>query len=64
MHAIAINLSPEIAVLLLASGLDYLIGDPWGWPHPVRVMGWLISRFTQFALQEGESDRKGEICDR
>ncbi|MDF0556274.1 adenosylcobinamide-phosphate synthase CbiB [Kamptonema sp. UHCC 0994] len=35
------------AVLLLAAILDYLIGDPWGWPHPVRVMGWLIDRYTQ-----------------
>ncbi len=41
--------APEgIAVLLLASGLDYLLGDPWGWPHPVQVMGWLINRYIQF----------------
>lgn len=33
-------------VLITAALLDYLIGDPWGWPHPVRVMGWLISRFS------------------
>lgn len=33
-------------VLIIAAVLDYLIGDPWGWPHPVRVMGWIISRFT------------------
>ncbi|MGK7871889.1 MAG: adenosylcobinamide-phosphate synthase CbiB [Xenococcaceae cyanobacterium] len=38
-------------VLLLAASLDYLIGDPWGWPHPVQVMGWLISRFTQLAVK-------------
>ena len=37
-------------VLIIAATLDYLIGDPWGWPHPVRVMGWIISRFTKFAL--------------
>lgn len=35
------QLEPTL-VLLLAAGLDYLIGDPWGWPHPVRVMGWTI----------------------
>lgn len=39
------------AVLLLAAILDYLIGDPWGWPHPVRVMGWAISRFSKFTHQ-------------
>lgn len=41
----------EAVVLLLAAILDYLIGDPWGWPHPVRVMGWMISRFTKFAFK-------------
>lgn len=38
-------------VLVTAAVLDYLIGDPWGWIHPVRVMGWVISKFTQFALK-------------
>ncbi|HEY9600436.1 MAG TPA: adenosylcobinamide-phosphate synthase CbiB [Allocoleopsis sp.] len=51
MHAIATNLGPDAAVLLLAAGLDYIIGDPWGWPHPVRVMGWVISRYTQLVLR-------------
>lgn len=37
-------------VLIVAALLDYLIGDPWGWLHPVQVMGWVISRFTKFAL--------------
>jgi adenosylcobinamide-phosphate synthase len=35
-------------VLITAASLDYLIGDPWGWPHPVRVMGWVISHYSQF----------------
>jgi adenosylcobinamide-phosphate synthase len=39
-----------IVVLLLASSLDYLIGDPWGWPHPVRIMGWLINLYSQFVF--------------
>lgn len=37
--------------LIVAAVLDYVIGDPWGWPHPVRVMGWLISRFTHFVCK-------------
>lgn len=37
-------------ILLLAASLDYLIGDPWGWVHPVQVMGWVISHFTQLAI--------------
>lgn len=48
----AINFLPATAVLLLAAIIDYLIGDPWGWPHPVRVMGWLISRYTEFVLKQ------------
>ncbi|MBD0314182.1 MAG: cobalamin biosynthesis protein, partial [Microcoleus sp. T3-bin5] len=41
----------EFPVLILAAVLDYSIGDPWGWPHPVRVMGWLISRYSQMTFQ-------------
>jgi adenosylcobinamide-phosphate synthase len=37
--------------LLIAAYLDYLIGDPWGWLHPVQVMGWGINWFTQIALK-------------
>ncbi len=55
MDAIAVNSLQSAVVLLLAAGLDYLIGDPWGWPHPVRVMGWVISHFTPFALKHCNS---------
>ncbi len=41
----------NIYILIVAAILDYLIGDPWGWPHPVQVMGWVISRLTKFFLQ-------------
>jgi adenosylcobinamide-phosphate synthase len=34
-------------VLVAASALDYGIGDPWGWLHPVQVMGWYISGWSQ-----------------
>ncbi len=34
-------------ILLVAAVLDYLIGDPWKWLHPVQVMGWAINRFIQ-----------------
>ncbi len=39
----------SIYVFILAATLDYFIGDPLGWLHPVQVMGWVISRFTKFA---------------
>jgi adenosylcobinamide-phosphate synthase len=37
--------------LIIAAYLDYLIGDPWGWLHPVQVMGWIIDRFTKVTLK-------------
>lgn len=30
--------------LILAYGLDLILGDPRSWPHPVRGLGWLITR--------------------
>jgi adenosylcobinamide-phosphate synthase len=37
-------------ILIIAATLDYFIGDPSGWLHPVEIMGWVISRFKKFAL--------------
>ena len=37
--------------LFIAAYLDYLIGDPWGWLHPVQVMGWAIDLFTKITLK-------------
>ena len=36
-------------LVLLACGLDRLLGDPPGWPHPVVVMGWWIGRLRRLA---------------
>jgi adenosylcobinamide-phosphate synthase len=47
LFPIPYSLSP----LILAAYLDYLIGDPWGWLHPVQVMGWAIDRYVQIALK-------------
>lgn len=38
-------------ILLLAAVEDYLVGDPWGWLHPVQVMGWSIEKYTDIALK-------------
>jgi adenosylcobinamide-phosphate synthase len=39
---------PTSAITLcLSAGLDYLIGDPWGWLHPVQVMGWAIDLWSK-----------------
>lgn len=41
----------NLLVLLGAAGLDYGLGDPWGWPHPVRAMGWVIHHYSHLALK-------------
>ncbi len=37
-------------ILILAALEDYLIGDPWGWIHPVQIMGWLINSYSNWAM--------------
>lgn len=56
MSRIFFSLS-SLSSLLVAAVLDYLIGDPWGFPHPVRVMGWVISQFNYFAFKYLKSER-------
>jgi adenosylcobinamide-phosphate synthase len=41
---------PQI-ILISAAALDYLIGDPWNWIHPVQVMGWFIAQFTRLVFR-------------
>jgi adenosylcobinamide-phosphate synthase len=38
-------------VVAIAAGLDYLMGDPWNWLHPVQVMGWGIHTYRQWVLK-------------
>ena len=38
-------------ILIGAAVLDFCIGDPWGWIHPVQVMGWSIEQFKTLAFQ-------------
>ena len=42
-------------VLAIAAYLDYAIGDPWGWPHPVRIMGGAIAGYSQWVLKQWQS---------
>ncbi len=37
--------------LLFAALLDFLVGDPWSWLHPVQVMGWAISIYSKLTLK-------------
>jgi adenosylcobinamide-phosphate synthase len=47
-----LELSPNFLILIFAASLDRLIGDPVNWLHPVQVMGWMISQFTNLVLIE------------
>ncbi|WP_338038756.1 adenosylcobinamide-phosphate synthase CbiB [Neosynechococcus sphagnicola] len=40
-----------VVPLVLAALLDFWIGDPWGWLHPVQVMGWAIAGYTHWVFQ-------------
>ncbi|MGK7887889.1 MAG: adenosylcobinamide-phosphate synthase CbiB [Leptolyngbyaceae cyanobacterium] len=42
---------PSVMILVAAAILDFGIGDPWSWPHPVQGMGWCISYYSDQALQ-------------
>jgi len=47
-------------LVVLACGLDRLVGDPRWSPHPVQAMGWVIERLR--ALAEGwAGDRPGRL---
>jgi adenosylcobinamide-phosphate synthase len=49
-------------VLVFAATLDYLIGDPWGWIHPVGVMGHLITLGANMTLQLTEKKFSRQIA--
>ncbi|KGG80233.1 cobalamin biosynthesis protein CobD [Caloranaerobacter azorensis H53214] len=36
-----------IYILIIAVVLDYIIGDPNNWPHPIRYIGRLITRYEK-----------------
>lgn len=45
----------EIWVLAIAACLDYGIGDPWHWWHPVQGMGWVITHYNTVVLNRCKS---------
>jgi len=44
---------PDAWLVLLAVGLDLLLGDPPAWPHPVRAIGWVYARLDALADRRG-----------
>ncbi|MBF2077779.1 MAG: cobalamin biosynthesis protein [Synechococcales cyanobacterium T60_A2020_003] len=41
----------QISVLAIAALLDFLIGDPWNWLHPVQVIGAWIGFYSRIVLK-------------
>ncbi|MEO0769104.1 MAG: adenosylcobinamide-phosphate synthase CbiB [Cyanobacteria bacterium J06649_4] len=50
------------AILLLAATLDYVVGDPWGWPHPVQAMGKVINIYRHWAIARAFSPRVMKVA--
>ena len=42
----------ESTLLIAAAWLDFWIGDPWGWPHPVQFMGKAIALYSKLAIAQ------------
>ncbi|MEM9213477.1 MAG: adenosylcobinamide-phosphate synthase CbiB [Cyanobacteria bacterium P01_F01_bin.150] len=47
---VSIDITYSLAILAIALLLDYLIGDPWNWIHPVQVIGKWIERLSKLLL--------------
>ncbi len=45
------NANYPLIILFIAACLDYLIGDPWGWPHPVIIIGRIITLYSQLIFK-------------
>ena len=41
----------NLIVLFVAAWLDFAIGDPGNWLHPVQVMGWIINQYTLYIFK-------------
>lgn len=44
-----------LIIIYLASILDYLIGDPKNWFHPVQLIGWIIQQSVDFVINYTEN---------
>ena len=47
----------SLIIILIAAVGDYLIGDPKNWLHPVQVMGWIITYYTQIFFKYFDQPR-------
>ena len=58
LHSLVESVWAEQAVaLIVAALLDYGIGDPWNWLHPVQVIGQYIRFYSQSCLKRLQNPR-------
>ena len=51
-----------ITAVCAGFALDFFIGDPEGWYHPVRAIGWLIRRLETLLRGRFSKTRRGELA--
>ncbi|MCR4831904.1 MAG: adenosylcobinamide-phosphate synthase CbiB [Pseudobutyrivibrio sp.] len=51
----------HLMAFIMGFVLDLFLGDPAGFPHPVRFIGALISKLTDYLLKEQDSPREKRI---
>ncbi|MDB9525905.1 adenosylcobinamide-phosphate synthase CbiB [Oscillatoria sp. CS-180] len=39
--------SEAVLVLIGAAAVDFVVGDPWEWIHPVQIIGWTIQGYQR-----------------
>ncbi len=52
----------QVALLIAAAGLDFVVGDPWSWPHPVQAIGKVIDIYAKAVLKRDWSPRALRIA--
>ncbi len=40
-----------------AYGVDAVLGDPKTWPHPVRLLGWMVNQGERWIRKSARSER-------
>lgn len=51
-----------MTIIWLASILDYLIGNPKNWYHPVQLIGWIIEKSVNFVIHQTENKTVRKIA--
>lgn len=54
-------LCASLLALAAGYGLDLLIGDPKGWPHLIRLFGWVIRRLERLLYPCGDKRLAGAL---